>query len=220
MALKAVLFDLDGTLLDTAPDFFTCLNQLRCEENLPPLPYYAIRQTVSNGARALINLGFDVERDTPEFESLLNRLLDLYSNNLAVDTQLFEGMQEVINFIEDNNLSWGIVTNKSSLYTLPILESLRISPAPKSVVCPDHVTQTKPHAEPLLLACEQLNCQPNEGLYIGDHLRDIDCGKNAGMPTVAVSFGYIAPGDSAESWQADHLVHQAIDLKNIIQRYL
>lgn len=220
MALKAVLFDLDGTLLDTAPDFYNCLNQLRAEENLSPLDYDSIRRTVSNGARALINLAFDVERDTPEFDDLLNRLLTLYSNNLVVDTRLFDGMQEVLEFIAANKLSWGIVTNKSSTYTLPILKTLNIQPAPVSIVCPDHVSQTKPHAEPLLLACQQANCSPEEGLYIGDHLRDIDCGKNAGMPTVAVSYGYIDESDNPKNWKADHLVDTVSELKNIIQQYL
>ena len=220
MTLKAVLFDLDGTLLDTAPDFYTTLNQLRHEEGFETLDYAAIRRTVSNGARALIDLAFDFERDTPEFNRLLNRLLEIYQGNLADKTALFDGMQDVLNFIGEQNLAWGIVTNKSSLYTLPILDALNLSPVPGAVICPDHVSQTKPHPEPLLLACEQIGCQPHEGLYVGDHLRDIDCGKNAGMPTVAVSFGYIAEGDDPQSWQADHLVDSAIQINDIIKQYL
>ena len=220
MTLKAVLFDLDGTLLDTAPDFYTTLNQLRAEHGMSSLDYESIRRTVSNGARALIDLSFEVERDTPEFDRLLNRLLEIYSQNLANDTRLFTGMDEVLQHLAEHNLAWGIVTNKSSLYTLPILAALNLDPTPAAVICPDHVTHTKPHAEPLVLACQQLKCQTSEGLYVGDHLRDIDCGKNAGMPTVAVSYGYIAQQDDPSLWQADHLIDSAIELKLIIDRYL
>ncbi len=220
MALKAVLFDLDGTLIDTAPDFFTTLNLLRSEEGLGALEYDAIRRTVSNGARALIDLSFQHERDTPEFDRLLNRLLDIYSQNLAVKTGLFEGMDKVLRFIGEQKLDWGIVTNKSSLYTLPILKALNLNPAPKSVVCPDHVTKTKPDPEPLLLACQQIQCQPHEAIYVGDHLRDIDCGKHAGMPTVAVTYGYIADDDDAKSWQADFLINKADELIEIISQHL
>lgn len=220
MTLKAVLFDLDGTLLDTAPDFYTTLNKLRHEEGLSPLDYSIIRKTVSNGARALVDAAFDHDRDTPEFNRLLERLLEIYSENLAEQTALFDGLQTVLQFIQEQNLAWGIVTNKSSVYTLPIMEQLNIQPAPATIVCPDHVSQTKPHAEPLLLACKQINCLPSEGIYVGDHLRDIDCGKNAGMPTVAVSYGYISEGEDPASWQADHLIDSAEQLTPIIQRYL
>lgn len=220
MALKTVLFDLDGTLLDTAPDFFTTLNLLRAEEKLEPLTYDAIRRSVSNGARALIDLSFNYERGTPEFDRLLNRLLEIYSQNLAVKTGLFEGMDRVLSHIDDNNITWGIVTNKSSTYTLPILSALNILPAPVSVICPDHVTNTKPHPEPLLLACQQAGCQPGEALYVGDHLRDIECGRGAGVRTVAVSYGYIAENDDPVKWQADYLVDNAIDLIPIINSHL
>ena len=220
MTLKAVLFDLDGTLLDTAPDFYTTLNLLRKEEGLEALAYDLIRRTVSNGARALIDLSFEHKRDTPEFNRLLNRLLDIYSQNLAVNTGLFAGMDEVLKFIGQRNLSWGIVTNKPSVYTLPILKALNLNPAPLTVVCPDHVTKTKPDPEPLLLACKQIQCQPHEAIYVGDHLRDIDCGKQAGMPTIAVTYGYIADNDDAIQWQADYLIHQADELIGIINRHL
>ncbi len=220
MALKAVLFDLDGTFLDTAPDFYTSLNQLRAEENLDALDYDSIRRTVSNGARALINLSFDAERESPEFSRLHKRLLDIYSERLTENTCLFEGIDSILDYINQQQLSWGIVTNKSSLYTKPIMDYLNLQPAPASIICPDHVTNTKPHAEPLLLACQQINCDVNEGLYVGDHRRDIDCGKNAGMPTVAVTYGYIDDNDHPKDWKADHMIDSAIELKSIIQQYL
>ena len=220
MALKAVLFDLDGTLLDTAPDFVTVLNRLREEEGLPPLPDDAIRRSVSNGARALIDLSFKLQRETPDFDRMLNRLLALYSENLAVKTGLFAGMERVLHFIEQNHLTWGIVTNKSSLYTLPILEALNLVPAPVAVICPDHVSKTKPDPEPLLLACQQMGCLPGETIYVGDHLRDIDCGRNAGVPTVAAAYGYIAEDDDAAAWRADYIVQQADELIDILNTHL
>ena len=220
MALKAVLFDLDGTLLDTAPDFVTVLNRLREEEGLPPLPDDAIRRSVSNGARALIDLSFKLQRETPDFDRMLNRLLALYSENLAVKTGLFAGMERVLHFIEQNHLTWGIVTNKSSLYTLPILEALNLVPAPVAVICPDHVSKTKPDPEPLLLACQQMGCLPGETIYVGDHLRDIDCGRNAGVPTVAAAYGYIAEDDDATAWRADYIVQQADELIDILNTHL
>jgi phosphoglycolate phosphatase len=220
MPLKAVLFDLDGTFLDTAPDFFTTLNLLRAEEKLESLGYDIIRRTVSNGARALIDISFEHERDSPEFNRLLTRLLEIYSQNLADKTGLFAGMEQVLDFIAEKNLAWGIVTNKSSVYTVPILSALKLVPPPATVVCPDHVSQTKPHPEPLLLACDQIKCQPNEAIYVGDHLRDIDCGKSAGMPTVAVSYGYIDAADDPSLWRADYLIDKPLELIPIIEKYL
>lgn len=220
MTLKAVLFDLDGTLIDTAPDFITVVNQLRAEEKLAPLPADQIRRVVSNGARALINMAFGLAFDHPDFDRLLKRLLELYSQNLAVDTKPFPGISELLTYLGERNIPWGIVTNKSSVYTLPILEALKFNPEPQSVVCPDHVTNTKPDPEPLLLACKQIGCKPEEALYVGDHKRDIDCGKAAGSPTVAVTFGYIAETENPADWNADYLVDRASEIQPIIEQLL
>jgi len=220
MTLKAILFDLDGTLIDTAPDFTTIVNQLRVEEKLEPLPTDQIRRVVSNGARALVNMAFGLAFDHPDFERLHRRLLELYGQHLAVDTRPFPGIPQLLTFLAERNIPWGIVTNKSSIYTLPILEALNFDPAPQSVVCPDHVSNTKPDPEPLLLACKQIGCTPEEALYIGDHKRDVDCGKNAGSPTVAVTFGYIAESENPADWNADYLVDHASEIQSIVEQLL
>ncbi len=220
MNLKAVLFDLDGTLLDTAPDFITTVNRLMAEENLSDIPAEQTRRTVSNGARALVNMAFGLGFEEPGFDRLHKRLLEIYSEQLAVDTIPFPGIQEVLTFLGDNKVAWGIVTNKSITYTQPILDALAFNPAPQSVICPDHVVKNKPDPESLFLACKQLNCKTNEIIYIGDHQRDIICGQQAGSKTIAATYGYVAEGDDPSSWNADYMVDSAIDILPIIKSYL
>lgn len=220
MPLKAVIFDLDGTLLDTAPDFCTTVNQLRREEGLEHLPHEEIRCVVSNGARALVNMAFDLEFEAPGFDRLHKRLLEIYAELLAVDTRPFPGIQESLDLLAGHGLSWGIVTNKSHAYTGPILKALDLQPPPGTVICPEDVSQTKPHPESLLLACKELNCRPEEAIYVGDHKRDIDCGKAAGSHTVAAAYGYLGDGIDAGDWRADHIIHSAHELRDVIARYL
>jgi phosphoglycolate phosphatase len=220
MSIKAVLFDLDGTLLDTAPDFVSCLNVLRQQESLEPLPAEVIRRCVSNGSRALVTLGFDVNPGENGFDQLLQRLLDIYFDHLTVDTILFPGIQELLVSLRQKNIPWGLVTNKPLRFTQAILEKIPIHPAPICVICPDHVSKTKPDPEPLLLAYQQIGCQANEIIYVGDHKRDIDCGKNAGAITIAVSYGYLDNGDSADNWNADYLVDHASEIEAIVLKHL
>ncbi|WP_237058533.1 HAD family hydrolase [Microbulbifer sediminum] len=219
--MKAVLFDLDGTLFDTAPDFIVVLNQLRQQEKMPPLPADKIRAVVSNGAGAMVSLGFGQDEGAPEFESLRQRFLDLYLNHLAVETVLFPGIEELLVQLAANNIAWGVVTNKPATYTVPLMEAFAHLPAPGAVVCPDHVANRKPHPEPILLACSQIGCAPGEAVYVGDHVRDIEAGRAAGMPTIACNYGYIDADDNAANWNADHLVESARDIWPLLQgRYL
>jgi 2-phosphoglycolate phosphatase len=220
MTLKAVIFDLDGTLLDTAPDFCTTVNLLRREEGLDHLSDEQIRCTVSNGARALVNMAFGLEFTAPGFDRLHKRLLEIYAEQLGVSTRPFPGIQEALSFMASRDIPWGIVTNKSHTYTQPILKALALDPAPQTVICPEDVTKTKPHPESLLLACKQLNCDPCDVIYVGDHQRDIDCGKAAGSRTVAAAYGYVGEGICASEWQADHLIQSAHELREIIELYL
>ncbi|MGI1677463.1 MAG: HAD-IA family hydrolase [Cellvibrionaceae bacterium] len=220
MNLKAVLFDLDGTLLDTAPDFVTTVNRLMAEENLPDVPAERTRKTVSNGARALVNMAFGIGFEEPGFDRLHKRLLEIYTEQLAVDTIPFPGIQDVLSFLGDNKIPWGIVTNKSITYTQPILNALAFNPAPQSVICPDHVEKNKPDPESLFLACKQLNCQTEEIIYIGDHKRDIICGQRAGSKTIAAVYGYVPEGDNPVDWNADYIVDSAHGILPIIKKYL
>jgi N-acetyl-D-muramate 6-phosphate phosphatase len=218
MSIKAVVFDLDGTLIDTAPDFIVVLNQLRQEEGQQPLPEKPIRDTVSHGARALISLGFNLEESDSEFERLRLRLLELYSNHLAVFSHPFYGIPSLLDNLADHNLRWGIATNKPEIYTTPLINQLNLQP--DSVVCPDHVKDRKPHPESIFLASEQLNCQPENIIYVGDHERDIECGRRAGSITIAARYGYIDNSDNPDSWQATHGVDSAHDIWPIVKRYL
>jgi len=220
MTLKAVLFDLDGTLLDTVPDFVTVLNKLLVEEKKPPLDYNSIRNTVSNGARALVQLGFQLPETHSDFERLRQRLLTLYSQHLADETTAFPGIDESLRFIAQQQLAWGVVTNKPALYTESLMSKMVFPLAPKTIICPDHVTHSKPHPEALLLACKQLNIQPREAIYIGDHRRDIEAGRNAGMTTIACSYGYIEPHDNITDWQANYIVAHGNDIIPILKTHL
>ncbi|MGL6160393.1 HAD family hydrolase [Microbulbifer sp.] len=216
--MKAVLFDLDGTLFDTAPDFIHVLNQLRQQEQLPPLPDAAIRAVVSNGARAMVELGFGIQEGDAHFESLRKRFLDLYLDHLAVKTLPFPGIEPLLGQLAAANIAWGIVTNKPLVYTAPLLRAFPHLPAVGAVICPEHVVNRKPHPEPMLLACAQIGCHPEEAIYLGDHPRDIDAGRAAGMPTIACNYGYIDDGDDPAGWNADHLVDSAEEIWPLLQR--
>lgn len=216
--LDAVLFDLDGTLLDTAPDFFVVVNQLCQHHQQAPVSYEAVRATVSHGARALVTLAFELQPGDAEFEQRRQQLLALYSGHLAVKTCLFNGLEDLLGWLESQSIAWGIVTNKPRLYAKPILAALGLEQRCAVLVCPDDVTHTKPDPEPLLLACKQLNCRPSNTLYVGDHRRDIEAGQRAGMPTMAAGYGYIDPSDPSQSWGADHHIDDADTILSLIQR--
>lgn len=217
--MKAVLFDLDGTLFDTAPDFVVVLNELRQQEQLPPLADTTIREVVSNGARAMVRLGFGVDEGQTGFDQLRERLLDLYLAHLAKHTVPFPGIEKLLNQLAEYGIAWGVVTNKPSAYTIPLLQAFAHLPTPGAIICPDDVTNRKPDPEPILLACKRIGCEPSEAIYVGDHVRDIQAGRAAGMPTVACSYGYVDSGDDPESWNADHLIHNASEIWPLIQQH-
>lgn len=220
MTLKAVLFDLDGTLLDTAPDFVTALNTLLMEEKKATLDEQVIRNTVSNGAKALVQLAFPLDETDLEFERLRQRLLTLYSQHLADKTLPFTGINDVLMFLKQQQIAWGVVTNKPFVYTKPLLKKMPFPIAPHTVICPDHVTHRKPHPEPLLLACKQLSCKPFEAIYLGDHRRDIEAAQNATMLTIACAYGYIDPNEDIADWHADHIVQHAKEIIPILKTYI
>ena len=160
--IAAVLFDLDGTLVDTAPDFARILNQLRATDNLPALPHDVIRGQVSNGARALVKLGFNLAEENDRFAERLDALLKLYEKELAQESRLFPGLNETLRLLEDHGIPWGVVTNKPSRYTIPLLKGLKLDQRCAAAVCPDHVDNKKQHPEPLLTACEWLSVDPRQ----------------------------------------------------------
>ncbi len=200
---QAVLFDLDGTLIDTAPDFARVLNQLRQDYQLSNLEYETIRSQVSNGARALTALAFGDADSNPDFDQHLNQLLDRYLEGLAEESCLFEGLELTLENLQDNGIAWGIVTNKPSRYTHPLLQGLGLANTCAVAICPDDVTHRKPHPEPILKACELIKVDPSRTIYVGDHTRDIESGRRAGCFTAAAGWGYLNEGEKMESWQAD-----------------
>lgn len=215
-APSTVLFDLDGTLIDTAPDFIRCLNLLRVEHGLAALPPEQIRRSVSNGARAMIRVGFGLEPEDADYLERHSAFLDLYEAGVAEETSLFPGMEALLDDLEARNIPWGIVTNKPERFTAPLLEALDLARRCAAVVCPDHVEQRKPHPESLLLACRQAGADPAKGIYVGDHERDIQAGRNAGMATIAVRYGYIEQPETVDLWQADQVVDTVNDLAKLL----
>ncbi|WP_227538192.1 HAD family hydrolase [Marinobacter vulgaris] len=216
-APSTVLFDLDGTLIDTAPDFIRCLNELRRAHGLPELPAPHIRRSVSNGARAMIRVGFGLEPDHPDYPEKHTAFLDLYEAGVAVETTLFEGVDSILKSLEARGIPWGIVTNKPVRFAAPLIQALGLAERCSTLVCPDHVVNRKPHPEAILLACREVGADPGTGVYVGDHERDIEAGRNAGMKTIAVRYGYIEQPETVDLWQADIVADTVGDLAKLLQ---
>jgi len=207
----AVLFDLDGTLLDTAPDMVAALNQLRREESCAPLPYAAARAYVSHGVLGLLNLGFG-QLEATQRDTLRQRFIEIYSARLTRETRLFDGMEDVLRFIENSGRLWGVVTNKPTLLTEPLLEGLGLRERCACVVCGDTTPHRKPHPGPLLYALERIGVSSADTLYVGDAERDIAAGRAAGTLTATALYGYIPPDEAPGEWPADFRIRAPIEL--------
>lgn len=218
--LEAVLFDLDGTLIDTAPDFIRTLNAMRIRHQHPELAAADIRAQVSNGARAMLKLGFGVTEHDSHFEALRTEFLDDYLATIGELSTLFLGLDTLLRSLEAQDIPWGIVTNKPVRYAEPLLENMSLASRCAATVCPDHVQEAKPNPESILLACARMRVNPENTLYIGDHERDIAAGNRAYATTVAVTWGYTAEDEDIDAWGAHHKVHNAEELLSIINQYL
>ncbi len=213
MMLEAVLFDLDGTLADTAPDLAHALNITLEKQNRTPLAFETIRPHVSHGATALIKLGFpDIEPDSEQFETLRLLLLDVYRKNLSLHTRLFAGMDTLLAELEQRGMKWGVVTNKPGWLTKPLLDDLGLTARAACIVSGDTTELRKPHPQPVLHACEKIGKHAEQCIYIGDARRDIEAGRNAGMKTLIALFGYIGEQDTPGDWQADAMMHNPLDI--------
>lgn len=210
--IDTVLFDLDGTLVDTAPDMGHALNALLQEYDRAPLSPEVIRPWVSHGSRGLIFLGFGEEPGGDLFEEYKARFLTLYQNRVCADSRLFEGMDEVIEFLADRRLPWGIVTNKPDYLTQALLEELHLRSKVACVVSGDTIPERKPHPAPLLHASCQLRRPPEACVYVGDAQRDVEAGTRAGMATLVALFGYLGEQDDPASWGATGLVDRPGDI--------
>jgi len=214
--IKTVLFDLDGTLIDTAPDMANALNILLQEEDKEILPYETIRPVVSNGSIALVNLGFGNHTEENHLRYLKERYLEIYQQRLCIDSALFSGMNNLLNKIEQQGMNWGVVTNKPAWLTDPLMEQIGLAERAACIVSGDTTTNRKPHPEPMYHACIKAGSKPHECMYIGDAKRDIDAGNNAGMKTVAASYGYIDNRENINEWGANAIIQQPEDILNLI----
>ena len=215
-AIDGIFFDLDGTLVDTAEDFVFTINRMLREHNLAPLEPEQIRKNVSAGSRFLMQMAFKLPPGI-KLQQKKEAFLKLYNQHIRNEQRetastLYPGIQELLNELEERQMPWGIVTNKPRPYALLILDQLGILDRSHTLVCPDDVKYAKPDPEPLFLACDQTRCIPGKSIYIGDHSRDIEAGRKAGMHTVAALYGYIAEGDDPRCWHADLNIDSAREL--------
>jgi 2-phosphoglycolate phosphatase len=208
---KAVLFDLDGTLADTAPDLAYALNCMRISRDLPALPVAATRAYTSMGARGLLGVGLDVTPAHPDYEALRDEFLAIYADNLCRETRLFPGMAYLLDELERRGLLWGVVTNKAERYTHPLLELLGVHQRAACVIGGDTTGKIKPDPAPLIAATERMGIASRHCIYVGDDRRDVQAGRAAGMKTIVAKFGYLH-GNDPETWAADAMIDTPQDL--------
>lgn len=210
--IQAVLFDLDGTLIDTAPDMGGALNNLLIEENLEPLPLERIRPLVSQGGLVLTRLGFDGKVAESQIEPLRQRFLHHYRATLANNSRLFDGYDSILENLEKRAIPWGIVTNKPEWLTLPLLEQLGLAQRCAVVIGGDTLAERKPHPLPLQVAAERLGLSCGQCLFVGDDERDVIAGRAANMKTLVAAYGYIEDADDIDRWQPDGVIDSPADL--------
>ena len=199
---KAVLFDLDGTLVDSAPDLAAAINKVRSDRQLPLTPYALLRPVASAGAQGLIRVAFGMESDHEDYPDLVEAFLQNYAAAIAVRTTLFDGIPEILDLLRAKGIPWGVVTNKRHYLTVPLLEEIGLHDA-ACVISGDTTAHPKPHPEPILEAARRAGVEPHECWYIGDDVRDVLAGNAAGSVTIAVNWGY---GEDTASWGADLIV--------------
>lgn len=211
MTVNTILFDLDGTLIDTAPDLAYALNSLLLENGLNEKPYEQIKPLVALGGKALIKFGFDCDESHPEFTNRHLRILEIYTKNINKFSKLFDGIDKLFNVIKNQNMFWGIVTNKPENLTHLLLEKLNLNP--DVVVCGDTLEYNKPHPAPLLYACAQLGVSPQHCWFVGDDKNDMVAGKNASIKTIAVTYGY---GKVEQDWNYDYLIKKPSEILELM----
>ncbi len=209
--IQAVLFDLDGTLADTAPDLGYAINRMRVARGLIELPLAATRSFTSMGARGMLNAGLGVTPEHPDYAALRDEFLGIYEQNLCRETKLFPAMAELLAELERRNLLWGVVTNKAERFTFPLLEFLGVRSRAACVIGGDTTGKTKPDPAPLFAASARIGIAPRDCIYVGDDRRDIQAGRAAGMKVVVAKFGYL-DGNDPDTWNADAMIEQPLEL--------
>jgi phosphoglycolate phosphatase len=201
--VDAVLFDLDGTLVDSAPDLAGAANDLRAVHALPPLPFEVLRPMVGAGARGMLGVAFGVAPADARFAELRDAFLRTYEQRLLRDTRVFADMMPVLAAIESAGLRWGVVTNKAARFSTPLLDGLGLASRCAVLISGDSTARSKPHPEPLLEAARRLGVRAERCVYVGDDHRDVIAGRAANMPTLAAAWGYLGQGEAIADWQAD-----------------
>jgi N-acetyl-D-muramate 6-phosphate phosphatase len=210
--IDAVLFDLDGTLADTAPDMARTVNAMRTKRGLPPVATDLVRPHVSKGARGMICSAFGMTTEHPDFLAMREEFLDIYGRELCVDTVLFPGMEELLATLEADGIAWGVVTNKFERFARPILEQLGVAQRAAAIVGGDTCPRPKPFPDPLLFAAAQMRVAPASTLYVGDDERDVQAARAAGMPVIVAGYGYLGDGTPPTAWEADGVVGSAAEI--------
>jgi N-acetyl-D-muramate 6-phosphate phosphatase len=213
--IRAVLFDLDGTFADTASDLASAINVMRRARRLPDLPPSATRPVASHGARGLLNAGFGIGPEHPDYRAMRGEFLALYERDICRETRLFPGTSELLDTIEQRGLRWGIVTNKAERLARLLLEKLGVSPRAACIIGGDSTPNLKPHPAPLLAACRVIGEEPRACIYVGDDRRDIEAAHAAGMRAAAVRWGYLNGSDPA-TWNADAVLARPHDLTALL----
>lgn len=210
--VRAVLFDLDGTLIDSAPDLAGAANDMRADRGLPALPYGHLRPMVGSGARGMVGRAFEVGPQDDGFLALRDEFLRRYEARMTRETCVFERVLPVLDALDALRVPWGIVTNKATRYSEPIVHALGLAQRARVLVCGDTTSHSKPHPAPLLEAARRLGIEPHACAYVGDDERDVQAGRAAGMATVAVAWGYLGVGETIEAWGAAHVIHSPDEL--------
>jgi len=214
--LGAVLFDLDGTLIDSAPDLAGACNEMRVDRGLDPLPYEHLRRMVGSGARGMVGASFGLTPGNPGYAELRDEFLDRYEARMTRETKVFDEMVPILAWLANEGLPWGIVTNKATRFAAPLVAALGLATQAATLVCGDTVAHSKPHPAPLLEAARRLALVPERCVYVGDDRRDVDAGRAAAMLTVVAGWGYLGDGEAPASWGADHLIDRPGQLPGLI----
>jgi len=214
--VQAVLFDLDGTLIDSAPDLAGAANELRAAHGLPALPYELFRPMVGAGARGMLSVAFDLGPQHERFIELRDDFLRRYEQRMTHETRIFDAVLPVLEVLEQRRRPWGIVTNKAARFTDPLVRSLGLQLRAAAVVAGDTTPHSKPHPAPLLEAARRVGFTPEQCMYVGDDVRDVQAGRAAGMTTVVAGWGYLGPGEPIEAWGAEYIIKTPAELLNLL----